>query len=47
MLSAFFEVSSEIVQVGENDLSEIMENVCHGALKSGSCVLDAERNDTI
>jgi hypothetical protein len=47
MLSAFFGASGEIVQVGENDLSQIMKNVCHGTLESGSCILEAERHDTI
>jgi hypothetical protein len=47
MLSVFFGVSSENVQVGENDLSEIMKNVCHGTLESGSYILEAERHDTI
>jgi hypothetical protein len=47
MLSAFFGASGEIVQVGENDLSQIVKNVCHGTLESGSCVIEAKRHDTI
>jgi hypothetical protein len=47
VLSALFGVSSEIIQVGKNYLSQIMENVRHGALESGSCILEAERHDTI
>jgi hypothetical protein len=38
---------TEIFQVGDNDLSQIMKNVCHGVLESGSSVLEDERHDTI
>jgi hypothetical protein len=47
MLSAFLGSSSEIIQVGEDDLSQIMKNVCHGALESGTNILEAKRHDTI
>jgi hypothetical protein len=47
VLSEFLGLSGEIVQVSENDLSQIMKNVCHGMLKSGSGLLEAKRNDMI
>jgi hypothetical protein len=47
MLSAFLGSIGEIIQVGEDDLSQIMKNICHGVLKSGTSVLEAKRYDTI
>jgi hypothetical protein len=47
MLSVFLGSSSEIVQVGEDDLSQIMKDVCHGMLKSGTSVLEAKRHERI
>jgi hypothetical protein len=43
----FLGSSGEIVQVGENDLSQIMKNVCHGTLESGFSVLEAKRHDMV
>jgi hypothetical protein len=47
MLSAFLGSSGEVIQVCEDDMSQIMKNVCHGPLKSGTNVLEAKRHDTI
>ena len=47
MLSAFLGSSGEIVQVGEDDLIQIMKNVCHGLLECRIGIVEAKRHDTI
>jgi hypothetical protein len=47
MLSLFLGVSDEVVQVSDNDVSEIMENVSHSPLECSTYVLESKRHDTI
>jgi hypothetical protein len=47
MLSAFLGSSCEVIQVCENDMSQIMKDVGHGPLKSGADILEAKWHDTI
>jgi hypothetical protein len=47
MLSSFLGSSSEVVQVSEDDVREIMENISHGPLECSTCVLESKGHDTI
>jgi hypothetical protein len=47
MLGAFLGSSGEVVQVGEDDLSQIMKDVCHRTLEGCVGVFEAEGHDTI
>jgi hypothetical protein len=47
MLSVFLGSSSEVVQVSDDDASEIMENISHGPLEHCTSVLESKRHDTI
>jgi hypothetical protein len=47
MLSSFLGSSSEVIQVSEDDASEIMENISHGPLECHTCILESKRHDTI
>jgi hypothetical protein len=47
MLSACLGSGGEVIQVCEDDMSHIMKDVCHGPLKSGTIILEAEGHDTI
>ena len=47
MLSMFLGAIGEVIQVGEDDLSQIMKYVCHGTLEGGTNIFEAERHDTI
>jgi hypothetical protein len=43
----FLGSSSEVIQVSEDDASEIMENISHGSLECRTDVLESKRHDTI
>ena len=47
MLGTFLGSSCEVVQAGEDDLSQIMKDVCHGPLESCTGIFEAEGHDTI
>ena len=47
MFSSFLGLSSEVVQVSEDDKSEIMENVIHGPLECLTDILEFKRINTI
>jgi hypothetical protein len=47
MLSLFLGSRSEVIQVSEDDVREIMENISHGPFKCSTCVLESKRNNTI
>jgi hypothetical protein len=47
MLSSFLGLSSEVVQISEDDARKIMENICHGPLKHSTYVFESKRHDTI
>jgi hypothetical protein len=47
VLGALFGSSGEVVQVSEDDCSQIMKDVCHGPLESGAGIFEAEGHDTI
>jgi hypothetical protein len=47
MMSSLLESSSEILQVSENDASEIMENIIHGPLECSTNFFESKRHDTI
>ena len=47
MLSLFLGSSSEVIQVSEDDASEIMENVSHGSLECHTHVLESKRHNTL
>jgi hypothetical protein len=47
MLSLFLRSSSEVIKVCEDDMSQIVKNVCHGPLERDVGILEAEWHDTI
>ena len=47
MLGAFLGSSCEVIQVGEDDCSQIVKDVCHGSLESCAIIFEAEGHDTI
>jgi hypothetical protein len=47
MFSAFLGSRGEVIQVSEDDASEIMENVSHGLLECHTCVLESKRHNTL
>jgi hypothetical protein len=47
MLNVFLRSSSEVIQVGEDGVREIMKNVSHSPLEFRTCVLESKRHDTI
>jgi hypothetical protein len=47
VLGALLGLSGEVVQVREDDCSQIMKDVCHGPLESCTGIFEAEGHDTI
>jgi hypothetical protein len=47
MLGTFLGSSCEVIQVGEDDIGQIMKDVCHILLESCTDILQAKRHDTI
>jgi hypothetical protein len=47
MLGAFLGSSGEVVQVGEDDFSQIMKYVCHRPMESCVGIIYAKRHDTV
>jgi hypothetical protein len=47
VLGALLGSSGEVVQVSEDDCSQIMKDVCHRALESCAGVFEAEGHDTV
>jgi hypothetical protein len=47
VLGALLRSSGEVIQVGEDDGSQIMKDVCHRALEGCVGVFEAEGHDTI
>jgi hypothetical protein len=47
VLGTLLGLSGEVVQVGEDDCSQIMKDVCHSPLESCTGIFEAEGYDTI
>jgi hypothetical protein len=47
MQSLLFGLSSEVIQISEDDARNIMENIGHGPLKCSTCILESKRHDAI
>jgi hypothetical protein len=46
-LGALLGLGGEVVQVSEDDCSQIMKDVCHGPLESCTGIFEAEGHDTV
>jgi len=42
-----FETSSEIIEIGKDNVSEVMKSIGHDTLKSGPSILETERHDLV
>lgn len=47
VLRTLLRMSSVIIQVSEYEMSQIMENVVHGLLESGSSILESKGNNVV